>query len=176
MDDEVLEEEWSIMYQESEKVKVLDSTTFRKPVKYIKVRKPLVLACGRTAKDALDLMRECKSGCVLIVKGGALVGILTERDLLLRVVDAGKDLAKAKVEDFMTPEPEAFQPDDSVAFALNAMVVGGYRHVPIVNDKNEPLAVVSVKDIVNFIADHFPDDLLNLPPRPIRRTEEREGA
>jgi len=176
MDEEILDEEWSIMYQESEHVKVLDSNTFNKPVKNIKVRKPLVLNVGKTVKDAVGLMQQKRLGCVLVVKEGKLAGILTERDILMKSVGSGKDIAKVKVEEIMTPDPEAFQPEDSVAFVLNAMSSGGYRHVPIVDERDRPLAVVSVKDVVKFLVEHFPQEVLNLPPRPIRRTDQIDGG
>ncbi len=176
MDDEILDEEWSIMYQESEHVKVLDSNTFKKAVKTIKVRKPIVVNVGKTVKNAVELMQQKLLGCVLVVKEGKLAGILTERDVLMKSVGSGKDMAKVKVEEIMTPDPETFQPVDSVAYVLNAMSVGGYRHVPIVDEQNHPLAVVSSKDIVSFIVEHFPEEVLNLPPRPMRRTDEVDGG
>lgn len=176
MDEEILDEEWSIMYEESEKTNVLDSNTFKKPVKNIKVRKPLVLTIGKTVKDAVELMQQKHLGCVLVVKESKLAGILTERDILMKTVGSGKDIRKVNVEEIMTPDPEAFQSDDSVAFVLNAMSVGGYRHVPIVDEKNQPIAVVSIKDIMSFLVEHFPEEVLNLPPRPIRRTEQQEGG
>ena len=176
MEDEILDEEWSIMHEESEHVKVLDSNTFKKPVKNIKVRKPLVVSVGKTLKDAVELMQQKRLGCVLIVKDRKLAGILTERDVLMKSVGSGKDMSKVKVEEIMTPDPQAFQTDDSVAFVLNAMSVGGYRHVPIVDDQDRPLAVVSVKDIVNFLVEHFPEEVLNLPPHPVRRTDQVDGG
>lgn len=176
MDEEILDEEWSIMYEESEHVKVLDSNTFKKPVRNIKVRKPLVLNVGKTVNDAVALMQQKHLGCVLVVKENKLAGILTERDILMKTVGSNKDITKVKVEEIMTPDPESFQPDDSVAFVLNAMSVGGYRHVPIVDEQIKPLAVVSVKDIIGFLVEHFPQEVLNLPPRPIRRTEREEGG
>ena len=176
MDDNILDEEWSIMYEESEKTKVLDSNTFKKPLKNIKVRKPLVLKSGQSVKEAVELMQHNRLGCVLVVRGGKLSGILTERDVLLKSIGSGKDMSKAKVDDIMTHDPEAFQPDDSVAFVLNSMSVGGYRHVPIVNEKNEPLAVVSVKDIVAFLVEHLPEEVLNLPPKPVRRSGDIDGG
>jgi len=76
----------------------------------------------------------------------------------------------------MTRDPEVFQPEDSIAHILNAMHVGGYRHVPVVDDQQRPVAVISIKDIIGFILDHFAEDILNLPPKPIRTTDQREGA
>lgn len=176
MADEILDEEWSIMYEESAKVKVLDSDTFKKPVKNIKARKPVVLEIGKTGKDAVELMQQKKVSCVLVVRQGKLAGILTGRDILMKLIGSGKDFDRVRVEEIMTPDPEAFEPDDSIAFVLNAMAVGGYRHVPIVDPDNKPIAVISMRDIVNFIVEHFPEEVLNLPPRPIRRADQIDGG
>jgi len=121
------------------------------------------------------LMRQHKVGCVLVTEGGKISGIFTERDILTRVFGK-KDMEKLQVKDVMTAKPEAFQQDDSIAYVLNAMTVGGYRHVPVVDDKGKPVAVLSVKDIMSFIIEHFPEEVLNLPPAPMRTTEQREGA
>ncbi len=175
MYDEELEDELSRMYEEDRVAKTLDSATFKKPIKHLKVRKPVLVSPGQSVMEAVRLMQEKKLGCLLVSEGGRLVGIFTERDVLTRVFGR-KDVEALRVRDVMTPNPEAFQPDDSIAFVLNAMSVGGYRHVPVVDEKGAPIAVVSVKDIVGFIIEHFPEEVLNLPPEPIRTTEQREGA
>ena len=176
MEDENIDEEFSIMYKESEKVKVLDSNTFRKPLKSLKVPKPVTLDTSSSVQEALTLMQLKQFGCVLITKDEKLVGILTERDIIVKALSEGSDLHEMKVDEIMTPKPESFQPDDSVAFVMNAMAVGGYRHIPVVNERGIPLAVISVKDIVSFIVEHFSEEVLNLPPKPIRRTESQDGG
>ena len=65
----------------------------------------------------------------------------------------------------MTRNPETLEPDNSIAFALNKMSVGGYRHIPIV-EGDKPIGVLSVRDVVDFLVDLFPEDVLNLPPTP----------
>lgn len=176
MNEDLLDDELSQMYEESEKPsRVLDASTFQTPIKNLKTRKPVFVSPGHSVAEAIQLMQQKKVGCVAVTEHDKLVGIFTERDVLLKI--AGKvDPAKLKVSEVMTASPQSFQPDDSVAFILNAMHVGGYRHVPVVDETGKPLAVASVKDIVSFILDHFAEDVLNLPPEPIRKTEQREGA
>ena len=164
MDDEILDEEFSIMYEESNRVKVLDSNTFMQPIKHLKIRKPCTLEVSRPVSEAVKLMQEKEVACVLITKDSLLKGILTERDILIKAI--GKDLSKMKAADIMTPDPEAFEPDDAVAFVINAMDVGGFRHIPVIDEQKHPIAVVSVKDIIGFIAEHFSQEVLNLPPKP----------
>jgi CBS domain-containing protein len=69
----------------------------------------------------------------------------------------------------MTSDPETLRPDDRIAWALNLMHMGGYRHVPLTDEAGRPVGVVSVKDIVDFIVDLFPAAVLNLPPDPHRK-------
>ncbi|MGH2575518.1 MAG: CBS domain-containing protein, partial [Ignavibacteria bacterium] len=71
--------------------------------------------------------------------------------------------------------PETLNYSDSIANALNLMSIGGYRHIPIVDNENRPAGVISIKDIVNFIVDHFHDEILNLPPK-VKHPSSREGA
>lgn len=176
MEDDILDEELSIMYQEPGRQKVLDSSTFIKPIKNLKVRKPLTLHSGKTVQDALKLLQSKHTTCLLITQGEALIGILTERDIITKVLPFGKPLAAFSVDDIMTRSPASFQPDDSVAFVLNAMHIGGYRHVPVVDEHNRPLAIVSVRDIISFIVEHFSEEILNLPPRPVRGTSRQDGG
>ncbi len=176
MEDEILDEELSIMYEEPGRTKTLDSNTFLKPVRSLKLRRPVMVDLNQSVQEALSVMQSKRSGCVLVTRGSALAGILTERDIVGKALGKERDLNAVSVKELMTPDPVTLQQDDSVAFVLNAMHVGGYRHVPIVDDKNRPLAVVSVKDIIGFIVDHFPEEILNLPPRPVRRSEHLDGG
>jgi len=175
MDSEYVDEELSQMYEDLGSRKALDSAAFRMPIKHLRVLKPVSLGPTQTVGEAIDLMKKHRFGCVVITEKEKLTGILTERDVLTKV--AGVKGAEAKkLQDVMTRNPEVFQPDDSIAYVLNAMHVGGYRHVPVVDEQQRPLAVVSVKDIIGFILDHFAEDILNLPPKPMRTTDQREGA
>lgn len=175
MNAEYVDEEFSQMYEEFEHHKVLDSATFRQPIKRLKVLKPVVMSPEQTIAEVLDVMKRKRFGCVVVAEKEKLVGILTERDILLKVAGIS-GAEKKKVREIMTPDPQVFEPDDSIAFVLNAMHVGGYRHIPVVDEKGAPLAVISIKDIVGFVLDHFAEDVLNLPPKPMRTTDQREGA
>lgn len=172
----MLDDELSQMYEEESKGrKTLDSTTFHLPIKHLRVRKPLTMSPGDTVADAVALMRKKTIGCILVTEKGRLRGIFTERDVLLKVTGA-RNYDSLRISDVMTPTVEAVQSEDSIAFVLNAMHVGGYRHVPVVDHDGVPVAVISIRDIMTFILEHFAEDVLNLPPSPIRTTEQREGA
>jgi len=105
--------------------------------------------------EAVALMRKHRIGCVLATDaGGALSGILSERDLLNKVAGKDVDLDSARVADFMTHDPETLTPEHWISFALNRMEVGGFRHLPIVG-KDGPPGIISSRDIINYFERHF---------------------
>lgn len=123
-----------------------------------------------TLRQAVETLQREHIGCVLVVgAGGKLEGIFTERDLLTRVAGRALDWSKERVGDYMTRDPETLQRDHRIAWALNFMAVGGYRHVPLIDEAGLPVGVVSIKDIVALIVDLFPAQVLNLPPDPRRK-------
>jgi CBS domain-containing protein len=177
MDRRDIDDELKEMYEEGSGVpKALNSDALKIPLKMVPVVPPIVVERGTSVLNAAKLMQKEHVGCVLVVEKGKLDGIFTERDILMKVVGTRSDLTKTKVEEVMTSNPETLQPNDVLAYALNYMRVGGYRHVPVVDEQERPVGVVSVKNIIDYLADYFPQDVLSLPPRPIRTTKEREGA
>lgn len=101
----------------------------------------VALVVERMHRDAID--------CLLVTEGGQLAGIFTDRDALLKL--AGRGPEHVPVRELMTPDPVALRPDDTIAVAINKMAVGGFRHVPIVED-GRPIAIVAAKDIFRHIA------------------------
>ena len=156
--------------------KALSNEVLRLPVKSLRLQEAITVSPQSTVAEAVDKMQVHREGCVLLVESKKLTGIFTERDLLYRVIGKISDLAAAKVTDYSTASPESMKVDDTIGHALNLMHVGGYRHIPIVDDNGEPTGVISIKDAIAFLSEFFPEDVLNLPARPLRTTREREGA
>lgn len=125
--------------------------------------------------EAIDLMRRERIGAVLVTDDlGALVGIFTERDVLTRFAGPDGQPATIPLAQAMTPDPETLRLDDGIAFALNMMHLGGYRHVPVQDEKSGEWHVVSVRDIARWVVDLFPDTVLTLPPDPQIREPDKE--
>lgn len=85
-------------------------------------------------------------GSVGVVDGHALVGILTERDILRGVAD-DVDLDGGLVADFMTPAPDTFSPDVDVEEAAAWLIETGYRHLPVMRE-GELLGIASIRDLL----------------------------
>ena len=97
---------------------------------------------------AITRMHELPTDCLLVTDGDRLVGIFTERDAVLKV--AGVKLDAFDVRDFMTRDPVVLRHDDTIAVAINKMAVGGFRHIPIVED-GRPIGVVAARDVFRHI-------------------------
>ena len=121
---------------------------------------------NRPVREALELMKKKHVGSVMITMEGRLCGIFTERDVLNRILDGDHNNWELRVHEVMTPDPETLHEENSVAWALNRMAVGGFRHVPVVDENRRPVGMVSVRDIVEVIAGFFPEEIYNLPPEP----------
>jgi len=105
-------------------------------------------------------------GAVLVEDGERLVGIFTERDLLNRIDYSDALWSHVVVRDVMTPHPMVIRSDDSLSEALRRLTQGHRRHLPIVDERGKVVGLISIRDILTFVAERFPDDMLNLPPHP----------
>ncbi|HEV3203361.1 MAG TPA: CBS domain-containing protein [Gemmataceae bacterium] len=144
-------------------------------VSRLNLNPPLQVGPKQTVAEVVTLMRQEKVGCLLVCQGGKVVGIFTERDLMKRVLARGKPLT-LPVDQFMTQNPIVVHPKEPIACAVRRMEVGGYRHLPVVDDRGNAVGVLSVKQIVQYLADHYPASIYNLPPKPGEVPQQREGA
>lgn len=131
------------------------------------------LEISATIGDAIDLMQEHRFGAVVITRDGKLAGILTERDLLMKVVGKLDDYRGRPVTEIMTADPESLRKDDELVYLMNAMHTGGFRHLPIIDDEGKPLHIVSLRDVLAYILDHFAAEIQNIPPAPFRGERRR---
>ena len=126
---------------------------------------PVLLRETASVGEACQRMVQARQAAVLVVDaGGKLAGIFTERDLLTRVVGRGLDPKGTALSDVMTPNPEVLSLRDRVAYAVHCMSVAGYRTVPLVDAQHKPVGIVTVSDVIRWLATLFPATVLNLPP------------
>lgn len=101
--------------------------------------------------EAADLMWRQQTGSLVIVDGGEIVGMLTERDVL-RTIAIGKDVNSAVVGDVMTRDVVTTTPDTSVRDAARIMAQHWFRHLPVVDDSGRLVGIVSQRDVTGVFA------------------------
>lgn len=133
-------------------IDAIESSVLQDRVEALKFRPPVTVPVDGKLGLALHQMVDQAVGALLVVDAaGRLVGILTERDYLRKVVGVVPDFAYHPIQDYMTPDPETVAPDDRLAVALQKMDVGGYRHLPVVEENGIPIGLVSVRDVIRHI-------------------------
>jgi len=153
--------EFDDAYEDKERIR---GTLLTARLSELSLRPPVMVTPETTVVEAVNAMNDHRMGCVLVQQGGKLVGIFTERDVLTRVIFRNNNTAMT-VGSVMTKDPETLEPTQTIACALNKMSVGGYRHIPIV-ERGKPVGFVSVRDLIDFLVELFPESVLNAAPSP----------
>ena len=144
-------------------VGVVDQRFLARSIGLLNPASPLTLVETASVADAIRLLQSHKFGALVIVDAnGQVSGIFTERDVTLKISLSGLDPEKTPVGEVMTKDPHTAEMTTSVAFALGMMSQGGYRHIPIVDTDHTAVGLISVKDIVDYIAHAITKDISQL--------------
>ncbi|MBR56913.1 MAG: CBS domain-containing protein [Myxococcales bacterium] len=103
--------------------------------------------------SALAIMRDRHVGCVVVANESMVVGIFTERDLLRYMATHNDNLAEIAVRNLMTRNPETLGPKDCVSYAINMMVIGGYRNIPIVDNDAALVGLITARDVTEHLSE-----------------------
>jgi len=141
----------------------------------LRLSDPACVKRGTSLRETLRLMRQEGAGCVLVCDGERLIGIFTERDVLDKLIGRGVSESEP-VDRFMTADPACLAPSDSLGDAVRLMTQGGYRHIPLLDDRGRMAGLIAARDIMNYVAEHFPAEVVNLPPRLDQVFKTAEGA
>jgi CBS domain-containing protein len=175
--------ETQLQAENAERTKSIGDTAARVGRIELRTEKARVLArpnpgsvqAGTPLRDALAVMRANGGDAVLVLDGRRLTGILTERDVLNRVLGSEVDESRA-VDEFMTNSPRALPADATLIDVMKSMEQGHFRNVPLVADDGSVVGLLRQQDLLEYVAEAFPQEILNLPPRPHQFMEEPEGA
>ncbi|HQR53650.1 MAG TPA: CBS domain-containing protein [Burkholderiales bacterium] len=132
----------------------------QRPVSQV-IEQQEVVAVARTATvmEAVHLMKARHIGALMVVESDRLVGILSERDVVFRVVAEERDAKATVVADVMTANPETILPEKPFAHALHIMYEGGFRHVPVVDANGRAVGMVSARDALDLEEHEFEEAL-----------------
>lgn len=129
----------------------IERSLMEDPVSTLQPKRALTVGPTATVRETVQAMLASGVGALLVVDpAGRLLGIFTERDLLVKVAGLPEPQVDSPVSQFMTANPETVTADDTLAFALHKMDIGGYRHLPVLKD-GKPVAVISVRDMLRHI-------------------------
>lgn len=104
-----------------------------------------------TVGEAISLMAQNRIGSALIMEGGKLIGIFTERDTV-RAISQSHDAPTHEISSWMTRDPRTVSPDIEVEDALRTMLDNGFRHLPVV-ERGEVIGMVSMRDLADLTTD-----------------------
>jgi CBS domain-containing protein len=136
------------------------------PLSQLPARQPVKVKPTTRLADVVTAMREAHHGSALICEDdGSLVGIFTERDLLRRVDHRTPAWQDQRVSTVMTAQPMIIREDDTFAEAMRRMDLGKLRHLPVMRGRI-PVGIISIRDLLGYIASRFSADFINLPPDP----------
>jgi len=138
-----------------ETTQVVSDSDLVVPISSVRMTRPRTVAPDDAVRHAIAVMRDDPTGAVVVVAGGKTVGIFTDRDVLKKVaiVDGALD---EPVERYMTADPVVLREDDMMAFALNKMGVGGFRHIPVTRE-GELVGMITARDVMNWVLGRYFD-------------------
>ena len=126
--------------------------------------------------DVAKRMKASGRGVVVIIDAGALVGVFTARDLMARCDHRHDEWRKAPVRAVMTSNPVTVRTDETAEVAINLMVTGRYRHLPIVDGQRKVVGVLSIRDVLKHVVGFFPENFINLPSDPAHEAKAPWGG
>jgi CBS domain-containing protein len=118
-----------------------------KSVRDVMTPNPVTVSEKDTIRDVARIMAREDTGVVPVVDGKKVVGLITDRDIVIRLVAEGKDTGTAKVNEAMTKSIRSVKENAGVNEALELMSRAEVRRVPVVNENNELVGIVSIGDI-----------------------------
>ena len=146
------------------------------PISALGLPPPVSIGRDATVGSALRALQREGQGYVLVTDpAGHPVGIMSEREVLMRIV--ARDVRyEENVDKYLAHGLETLTLREPIGRAVQMLTEGGERNIPIVDDEGHATAVLRTLDIIHFLAEAFPAQVLNLPPRPHQLIAEPEGA
>ncbi len=145
------------------------------PLQELPLEEPVFVSPSTPVRAAVALMRDGSRSCVLAVEGGRLAGIFTERDVLTKCMEDGFDWNQPLDAGLLTRNPRTVDPARTVGEAVAIMQQHHYRTLPVVED-GRIAGLIRLGDLLTHLAEAYPEEVLNLPPRPHQVMERPEGG
>lgn len=132
-------------------------------------------ASSLSLEEAVGEMKARTAGYIVIEENEKPVGMFTEVDMVRRVLGENVDWS-APITNFMTKDPFVLRPDDTVYRAIEMMGKHNFYHIPLVNERNKLVGVLSVRSLIRFLSEFYPTEVYNLPPHSNQVMDTPEGG
>jgi len=116
-------------------------------------RVDIMIDSERTIREAAIMMDRMNVGCLLVTKEDKIVGILTERDLVRRVLATGIDHTSIKVKEIMSYPVIAIEPDSSLIEAVRLMASYGFRRLPVIEKGGKLIGIVTINELAEALVE-----------------------
>jgi CBS domain-containing protein len=133
----------------------IEDSLIHEPVRCLDPKPTISVAPDTSVADVIEVLVEKNIGCVLVENDDGVQGIFSERDVLLKVSQALDEVRDKPVSEFMTPNPEQLDEATPLAFALNRMSGGDFRHLPLTRG-GRLSGIVSLRDFLGFVFRWYP--------------------
>jgi CBS domain-containing protein len=121
------------------------------PVEQIQMSPLSMIDADDRVSDAVSQLADYHIACLMVMEGDRLVGVFTERDVLMKLADCYEGWSDRPVREFMTPAPVTILENDRVSTAICVLAVQGYRHVPVLDDDRSVVGIVSPNRVLDFL-------------------------
>ena len=149
---------------------------YNEKIGLLPLQKPIILAEDTPLTQAVAEMQKGDTGCVLIKDSERkLIGIFTERDVMNKFIGTSLD-PTTPISEVMTREPVFMSPDATVKETIEFFGEKQIRHLPIGINTERIVGLLSVRVLTDFLADHMPEEILNLPPDTTILPRETDGG
>ena len=146
-------------------------------IKNIKSREPVRIRERTPLLAVVMTMKKARRGAAVIEdNAGKLIGIITERDLISRINHGTLEWHSIPVNEIMARDPKTIKITQYLHEALGIMLASKFRHLPVVDSDNHVISIMSVRDIITYVASLYPQEFLNLPPDPNSEASGRYGG
>lgn len=145
------------------------------PISALGLPAPVSIGTEASIGAALEAVQKQGQGYVLVVENGQPRGIMTEREVLMKIV--ARDVKyNSNVMDYASRIPVTLTENQPIARAVKMMIAEGVENIPIVDASGRATAVLRTLDVIHFLAQTFPEQVLNLPPRLHQTFTKPEGG
>jgi len=147
------------------------------PIGRLELRRPVRLRPDTRLLELVTAMKDSGRGAAIIEDAeGCIAGIITERDIIRRLDHSNHAWHDMPVSEVMVHGPQNIEQHQSLREALAIMSAGKFRHLPVVDADRRVLGILSIRDILVYVASFFPEEFLNLPPDPDSGASQQYGA